>query len=318
MQDLIKQEKNASSELLEGLVLAHQDIITLAEPDIVISKGLAEADRVTVIAFGGTGSEPAMSGFVGEGLLDAFVAGDTFAAPGPAACLKAVQLADRGHGVLVLYANHTGAQLTAHILKQQAQKLGLAVALVAAHDDAAQAGREQPAERRGLLGCLPLCKLAAAAAAAGKGLNEVAELAQRVADNSSTLVMAASENKAAWSLGAGAHGEAGGEELAPLTAAEAAQLLADRLLADLKVQAGEKLLLIVSGSGELVLGQQLIVFRSLYAQLEAEGAVVAASRVGSFLTLPQAAGLAVCLVRLDEELVALWQAGCNAPYYKQC
>lgn len=326
MQKLINKPENVTSELLEGLVLSQQEKLALVDGNIVLSKSLADKQRVAVIAFGGVGNEPALSGFVGEGLLDAFVAGAVFAAPGPAACLKAVQLVDRGQGVLVICANHTGDMLTANIIRQQAQRLGLKAAVIAAHDDAAQAGREQPDERRGLLGCMPLCKIAGAAAASGKSLDEVVALAQRLADNTATLAVltkAAGQAEASATnaggtmlVGAGLHGEAGGEELPLPQADEAAALLTARLLENLKPCAGEKLLVLVSGSGRVSLTEQLIVFRGVYAKLEAEGMTVAASHVGELQGLA-ANGLQLCLARLDDELLALWKAPCNTPYYKQ-
>lgn len=326
MQNLINKPENAAVELLEGLVLSQQDMLTLVDGNIVLSKKLADKKRVAVIAFGGIGNEPALSGFVGEGLLDAFVAGDIFAAPGPAACLKTVQLADRGEGVLVICANHTGDVLTANIIRQQAQSLGLQVAVVIAHDDAAQAGREQPEERRGLLGCVPLCKIAAAAAASGKALSEVAALAQHLADNTATLAVLAKcaeqpemgtpNTSATMLVGAGIHGEAGSEELPLPQADEAAALLTARLLTDLQASTGEKLLVLLSGSGRITLAEQLIVFRGVYAKLQEAGLAVAASHVGELQALPTD-GLQLCLVRLDDELLALWQAPCNTPYFKQ-
>ena len=322
MQKFINKPENVTAELLEGLVLSQQDKLTLVDGNIILSKKLTDKQRVAVIAFGGTGNEPALSGFVGDGLLDAFVAGDRFAAPGPAACLKAVQLVDKGQGVLVICANHTGDVLTANIISEQAQKLGLKVAVVMAHDDAAQAGREQPKERRGLLGCMPLCKIAAAAAASGKGLTEVAALAQRLADNTATLAVLTKDAEPSEAgetvllVGAGIHGEAGSEELPLQQADEAAMLLTARLLTDLKASAGEKLLVLVSGSGRVTLAEQLIVFRSVYAKLEKAGLTVAASHVGELQALA-ADGLQLCLARLDDELLALWQAPCNAPYFKQ-
>ena len=322
MQKFINKPENVTAELLEGLVLSQQDKLTLVDGNIILSKKLTDKQRVAVIAFGGTGNEPALSGFVGDGLLDAFVAGDRFAAPGPAACLKAVQLVDKGQGVLVICANHTGDVLTANIISEQAQKLGLKVAVVMAHDDAAQAGREQPKERRGLLGCMPLCKIAAAAAASGKGLTEVAALAQRLADNTATLAVLTKDAEPSEAgetvllVGAGIHGEAGSEELPLPQADEAAALLTARLLTDLKASAGEKLLVLVSGSGRVTLAEQLIVFRSVYAKLEKAGLTVAASHVGELQALA-ADGLQLCLARLDDELLALWQAPCNAPYFKQ-
>ncbi len=63
---------------------------------------------MTIVTLGGTGHEPALSGFVGDGMLDIAVAGDVFAAPNPQSCFEAIRLADRGKGVLFLVLNHAG------------------------------------------------------------------------------------------------------------------------------------------------------------------------------------------------------------------
>lgn len=321
MQKFINKPENASQELLEGLTLAYPELITLVDGSLVVNKKLSEAERVTVVALGGTGNEPALSGFVGEGMLDVFAAGDIFAAPGPAACLKAVQLADKGQGVLLICANHTGDVLTADIVMKQAEKIGLQIALVKVQDDVS--------EKRGLVGCVPVCKIAGAAAAAGKTLAEVAEVTQKFADNMATIAVSASSmtNSVAGTeavpvaagsmiVGTGIHGEAGGEVLTQKTADETAALLLDVLLTELDVKAGERLLVIVSGSGNTTLMEQLIIFRSVYVQLAAKEITVAASIVDELLTVQEAAGFEMCLARFDEELPELWQSACRTPYFK--
>ena len=70
MQKFINNPENLTSELLEGLVLSNPDIITLEQGNLIVNKKLAEADRVTIVTLGGTGHEPAISGFVGGGMFD--------------------------------------------------------------------------------------------------------------------------------------------------------------------------------------------------------------------------------------------------------
>ena len=55
----------------------------------------------------GSGHEPAISGFVGEGMVDISVVGDVFAAPGPQACVDAIKMADKGKGVLYICLLYT-------------------------------------------------------------------------------------------------------------------------------------------------------------------------------------------------------------------
>ena len=83
MKKFINAPENLTDELLDGLVLANQDIICRGEENMIINKALENADRVTIVTQGGSGHEPAISGFVGEGMVDISVVGDIFAAPGP-------------------------------------------------------------------------------------------------------------------------------------------------------------------------------------------------------------------------------------------
>lgn len=328
MQKFINNPQNLTREALEGLMLANSDIITLAQDSLVVNKNLAEANRVTVVTLCGAGHEPAMSGFVGEGLVDIAVVGDIFAAPGPKSCIDAIKLADKGHGVLLIVSNHTGDMLTANIAMKECKRLGIAVSKVVAQEDIASSPREQKAERRGLVGCFALCKVAGAAAAQGKSLAEITELTQKLADNMASLVVLAkgAVNPASgkelthiedgfMELGAGQDGEGGKKQ--PLQSADAtAALMLNALLEDLAVTAGEKLLVIVNGSGATTLMEQLIVFRACYSLLAERGIEVAASLVGEYLTVQDAAGFELCIARMDEEMLNLWKVPCNTPYYK--
>ena len=61
---------------------------------------------------------------------------------------------------------------------------------VVTQEDIANAPRSNADDRRGLVGCIPTYKIAGAAAAEGRSLEEVAAVAQRFADNMATLAVA--------------------------------------------------------------------------------------------------------------------------------
>ena len=103
---------------LVGLGLAYPDILNV-DGHLVISKDLANADRVTIVTYGGSGHEPAQAGFVGKGMLDIQAVGDIFAAPNGQLVFDAMKMADKGHGVLLLTLNYAGDQLAG----KQAMKL---------------------------------------------------------------------------------------------------------------------------------------------------------------------------------------------------
>ncbi len=329
MQKFINNPDTLTQEMLEGLALAHSELVSLELGKLVVNKKLVEADRVTVVALGGSGYEPALSGFVGEGMLDIAVVGDVFAAPGPQACIEAIKLADKGKGVLLVVLNHAGDILAANLAMKQAEKLGINVAKIVVQDDIANAPREEAQNRRGMVGAVPLLKIAGAAALAGKPLEEVTGIAQGFADNMATLAVATNGAtnpvtgmqvsqvaSGCMEVGVGLHGEAG--KAKPMqTAEETVAVMLDALLEDLNVLAEEKLLVIVSGSGATSLMEQLIVFRNCYAYLAEKEIEIVASHVGELMTVQEMAGFEICIARMNEELVELWNAPCRTPYFKK-
>lgn len=329
MQKFINNPDNLTTEMLQGLALAHSELVSLELGKLVVNKKLAEADRVTIVALGGSGYEPALSGFVGEGMLDIAVVGDVFAAPGPQACIEAIRLADKGKGVLLVVLNHAGDILASNLAMKQAEKLGINVAKIVVQDDIANAPREEVQNRRGMVGAIPLVKIAGAAALAGKSLEEVATIAQGFADNMATLAVAASgaTNPATgmeiaqvaagcMEVGVGLHGEAG--KAKPMaTAEETVSAMLDALLEDLNVFAEEKLMVIVSGNGATSLMEQLIVYRNCYAYLVEKEIEIVASHVGELMTVQEMAGFEICIARMNEELVEYWNTPCRTPYFKK-
>ena len=325
MKKFINDPENLTAELLEGLALSNQEIISLEEGNLVVNKKLKDADRVTIVTLGGTGHEPAISGFVGEGMVDISVAGNIFAAPGPQSCVEAIKMADKGHGVLFVVLNHAGDMLTGNLTMKQVKKLGIKVAKVVTQEDVANAPRSNADDRRGLVGCIPLYKIAGAAAAAGKSLEEVAEIAQRFADNMATIAVACvgathpatgMEIAHMMEVGMGQHGEGGGGSMPMKTADETAVIMMDALLKDLDVKSGEKLMVIINGSGATTLMEQLIVYRKCHKYLAEKGIEVVASHVGELLTVQETAGFQMFIARMDDELTELWNAPCRTPYYK--
>ena len=212
---------------------------------------------------------------------------------------------------------------------KQAEKLGINVAKIVVQDDIANAPREEAQNRRGMVGSVPLLKIAGAAALAGKSLEEVATIAQGFADNMATLAVAASgaTNPATgmeiaqvaagcMDVGVGLHGEAG--KAKPMaTAEETVSAMLDALLEDLNVLAEEKLLVIVSGSGATSLMEQLIVYRNCYAYLAEKGIEIVANHVGELMTVQEMAGFEICIARMNEELMEYWNAPCRTPYFKR-
>ena len=330
MKKFINDPSNLTKELLEGLALANADVLEYVDGKMIVNKKLKDANRVTIVTLGGTGHEPAISGFVGEGMVDISVPGDIFAAPGPQACLEAIKMAEKGHGVLFVVLNHAGDMLTGNLTMKAAKKEGLKVIKVVTQEDISNAPRENGEDRRGLVGCIPLYKIAGAAAAEGKTLEEVAEIAQKFADNMATIAVAARGathpttgdmiaelGEDEMEIGMGQHGEGGGGRMPLKSADETAEIMIEALLKDLNVVSGEKLLVVINGSGATTLMEQLIVFRKVHNYLKEKGIEVVANIVGEILTVQEQAGFQMMIARMDDEMLHYWNKSCNTPYFKK-
>jgi len=330
MKKFINAPGNLTKELLEGFALANDDLVELLPDNLVVNKKLKHADRVTIVTLGGAGHEPALSGFVGEGMVDISVVGDIFAAPGPQACIDAIKMADKGKGVLFVVLNHAGDMLTGNLVMKQVEKEGLNVIKVVTQEDISNAPRENSDDRRGLVGCVPTYKVAAAAAAEGKSLSEVAAIAQRFADNMATLAVAATSASHPatgnmfsdlgvdeMEIGMGQHGEGGGGRQKLKTADETTQIMLNGLLSDLSIKDGEKIMLILNGVGATTLMELFIVYRCCVELLGKKNIKIVANFVGEMLTVQEQAGFQMFMARMDDELLRLWNAPCKTPYLKK-
>ena len=328
MKKCINNPENLVSELLEGYSLAFPDKVKLDGENLVLRAYPKELGKVALVTLGGSGHEPGLSGFVGKGLLDVSVPGEIFAAPGPQKCIDAIKRADRGGGVFFVVLNHAGDVLTANITMEMAQKEGLNVKMILVHDDIASGPVEKPEERRGLVGFLPVIKVAGAAAEEGRTLDEIFEIADRMRRSMRTLAVAfipathpatgdamfdLGEEEMA--IGMGQHGEAGTERLEMKSADEITELMVHMLLDDLAVKEGEELLVIINGAGATTHMELFIVFRRLHQILTEKKIKIAKSLIGEFITTQEQGGFQMLIARMDRELIRLWDAPCDAPYF---
>ena len=99
-----------------------------------------------------------------------------------------MQQADKGHGVLLLTLNYAGDQLAGKQAMKLAQKAGMQVRQVVTGEEI-RYDPEAKTTGAGLAGAVPLYHIAAAAAAEGKSLDEVADLAQRYADSMASITV---------------------------------------------------------------------------------------------------------------------------------
>ena len=327
MKKFINDPANLTPELLDGYVKAYANKVALESEKLVVRAKKKDPAKVALVTLGGAGHEPALSGFVGEGMLDISVVGDIFAAPGPPKVLEALKRANRDAGVLFVVLNHAGDVLSANTAMEMAEKEGFRVKMILTHEDIAP-GIDAPIEdRRGLAGCILLYKVAGAAAEAGKNLDEVYTVAEKFNNNMATLAVAlkAATHPATgeaifeladdeMEIGMGQHGEAGTGKSKMKTANETAKVMISQLIKAVKAKRGDRLLVMLNGAGATTLMELYIVFRQVKSFLADQGIEIARSLVGEYLTVQEMAGFQMVVAKMDDELLRWWDAPCDTPY----
>lgn len=325
MKKFLNDPKNVVRELLEGYVLAYPDKVRLGAPGTIVRATPKAAGKVRLVTIGGSGHEPGLSGFVGKGMLDTSVAGEIFAAPGAPKCVDALREACKeGSSALLIVLNHAGDVLSANIAMESVQREKLPVKMVLTEEDISG----PRGDRRGLVGCVAVYKVAGAAAERGASLDECAAIAQRMADNMRTLAVAVRTathpatghpifelGDEEMEIGMGQHGEAGTGRMKLKSADETAEIMLDKLLADLGARQGDELLVLLNGAGATTLMELFLVFRRAAQLLEAKKIKLVRSAIGEFITTQEQAGFQMTIARMDPEMVRLWDEPADAPFF---
>ena len=327
MKKFINDPANLTAELLEGFALACGDKVKLESGKLVVRAHPKPVDKVALVTLGGAGHEPALSGLVGQGGLDISVVGDIFAAPGAPKVFEALKKANRPAGVLFIVLNHAGDVMSANLAMEMAKKQGLNVRMIVTHEDIAPGATAPATDRRGLVGCVALYKIAGAAAEAGCTLDQVYAVAERFNNQMATLAVAMktathpSTGQSIFDLaddemeiGMGQHGEAGTGPCKVMTADKTAAVMIDRLVAAVGARSGDRLLVMLNGSGATTLMELFIVYRAVHAWLRERGIEPVSPLVGEYLTVQEMAGFQMFVAKMDDELIRLWRAPSDTPY----
>ena len=329
MKKFLNDPNNITVELLQGLALAYPKKVKVVSDKIVIRANPKSKDKVAIVTLGGSGHEPALSGYVGEGMLDASVVGDIFAAPGAPKILEALRLFKDHAGILLVVLNHAGDVMNGNLAYNMAVKEGINVRKILTAEDIAP-GIDAPIEdRRGLGGCVPLIKVAGAAAEAGKNLDEVFAVADKFNETMATLAVTMKTATHPQSgqyiselpddmmeIGMGQHGEGGGTGPQKIMSAdETAEIMVNKLVVAVKAKKGDKVTLIVNGSGATTLMEMFVVFRRAHAVLAAKGIEVVGGRCEEILTVQEAAGFQMFLAKFDDETLKYYEAPSDTPYW---
>jgi dihydroxyacetone kinase-like protein len=320
MKKLINNPENVVKEELEGVALAHPDLVKVHfEPNFVVRADAPIKGKVGVISGGGSGHEPMHGGFVGYGMLDAACPGAVFTSPTPDQMLEATKAVDGGAGVLHIVKNYTGDIMNFEMAADLARAEGIEVASVVIDDDVAVQDSLYTAGRRGVGSTVLAEKVCGAAAEMKRSLKEVTDVCTKVKGWGRSMGMALTSctvphvGKPTFDLpedemeiGIGIHGEPGRTRMKLKPADEIVEMLMEPVISDLPYKSGDQVLLFVNSMGGTPLIELYIAYRKAHEIATKHGLKVVRNLIGPYITSLEMAGLSITLLKMDDDLTKLW------------
>lgn len=333
MTYLCNQSDAFVDEMIQGFVAAHRGRILPVEGGVICGHK-AKPGQVVVIIGGGSGHYPAFAGLVGPGLAQGSAMGNVFASPSAQQIYNVALAANAGGGIMFCYANYAGDVLNFTQAQVRLQERGIDVRAAVVTDDIASATIIERHLRRGIAGALPVFKAAAAAAEAGKNLEEVYRIAIEANHRVRTLGVAFSGctlpgahyplfnvDQGKMGVGMGIHGEPGLYQMDALRADDLAIMLVDKLMQDIppmvKKSEGARVGVILNSLGSVAQEELFVVYRKVDQLLCERGLIIIEPVVDRVITSFDMAGISLTLFWLNEELEHYWLAAVDTPAFKR-
>lgn len=319
MQRIINDPNNVVDEMVQGFVKCHADLVAPTDtPRVLCYKEAPVAGKVGIATGGGSGHKPAFIGYIGRNMVDAVAVGEIFSSPTAKTFYDAFKAADAGQGVACLFGNYAGDIMNVNMAIELAEEDGISVKTVIANDDVPSAPKAEREKRRGVAGEVLMWKIGGARAARGGDLDAVIAAAQKAIDNTRSIGIGLtpctipavgkpnfSIEPGKMEVGIGHHGEPGIEVTDLKTADEMAEMMVDVILPDLPFQAGDEVVVLVSGLGATPVMELYILYNRVAELLNAKQISIYRPYVGNYFTSLEMMGVTLTVMKLDGELKTL-------------
>lgn len=218
------------NKALRGII-TYNPSLSFDETNRVVYDTTYDKSKVVLISGGGSGHEPAWTGYVGKNMLTASVQGDIFASPSTKQIVAAVDAVPSDKGTILVITNYTGDCLHFGLANEKANAKGHKCRTIICGDDVSVGKNGSMVGRRGLAGQIGVLKVMGGAAGAGGSLDQVYDLgvafSEQIVSIAATLdhchVPGRSEHGMLQDdeveLGTGPHNEPGYKKLSPAPSA---------------------------------------------------------------------------------------------------
>ncbi|MEW8986806.1 MAG: dihydroxyacetone kinase subunit DhaK, partial [Bacillus sp. (in: firmicutes)] len=118
-----------------------------------------------------------------------------------------------------------------------------------------------------------------------------------------------------YEFGMGIHGEPGIKTNKFKNADEIVTEMVDALVVDSELQSGDKVAVLVNGTGATTILELNIVYRKVQKLLEERGVQIHDTIIGNHCTSLEMAGVSISFLKLDSELEQLYNQPAFTPYF---
>jgi dihydroxyacetone kinase-like protein len=316
MKKFVNDPADFVPEFMAGVVAANPDLLeAVPEFQMIKRKDRPVNDKVSIVQGSGSGHEPAHVMAVGPGMLDGACQGPVFAAPPVDACYETIKALASDAGVLVLVNNYQGDRMAWETAIELAEAEGIKVKQFIVNDDVAVKDSLYTVGRRGVAGNFFVIKACGAAAEAGKSLDEVIAVAEKVNNNVRTMGVALTSctppakgtpifeiSDDEMEVGVGIHGEPGRERAKITSADEITTTLFEAVATDLPFNDGDRVALMINGLGGTPPAELYVLYAKAHELANQQGLTVARNYVGEYCTSLEMAGASLTMLKLDGEL----------------
>ena len=123
MKKILNSVDTLVTEMCQGMVSTHPDLITFNSKYKIIERKHLNKDKVSLITGGGSGHEPCHAGYVGKGMLDAVACGEIFSSPSVSQVYNAILDTKSNKGTLLIIKNYSGDCMNFKAAAEMAAKM---------------------------------------------------------------------------------------------------------------------------------------------------------------------------------------------------
>ncbi|XME03771.1 dihydroxyacetone kinase subunit DhaK [Lachnospiraceae bacterium C1.1] len=325
MKKFINSVDQVENEMATGFAKAYPQYLKKIDYGNVFVRTEKDPGKVAILCGSGSGHEPGHCGYVGKGMLDAFVAGPIFTSPTPDLIYEGIKAVQTDKGVLLMVMNYSGDIMNFEMAAEMAEADGIKVDKVIINDDVAVEDQSLSDGRHGVAGSVLVNKITGAKAESGASLEEVKAVAEKAIDNVRSMGAAISPctlpsmGKPGFEIaedeieiGIGVHGEPGTFTGKSMPVNDLVDIILDRILNDIDYNNSEVAVMINSAGATPLM--ELYIINDHVADVLAEKNIkVHRTFCGHYKTSIDMAGFSISLMKLDDELKKLLDAAADTP-----